>query len=266
MSELIDTHCHLDSFARRGELQDVLQRAADAGVTRMIAIGTSSEDWSLYARLAEEHPGKIYWTVGLHPNHVEEDWREQVMEISTWFGHDPLPVALGEIGLDYFRLPSDPSEKEEVIQRQQQAFAAQLELALQFDCPVVIHSRNSFDDCLRMIDKSGVDWSRVVFHCFTNGAEEVRVLNGRGGRASFTGIVTYKNGVDVRQAAVEQGLERLMVETDAPYLSPEPHRGKQNEPANIVHTAASLANALNVPEITLRTQTTANAVRFFNLQ
>src|SRR5690606_12929444 len=114
MPGLIDTHCHLESFHRRGILLPVLAQAQQAGVEKLITVGTGSKDWALYSRLAKEHPGVVYWTVGLHPCNVEEDWKEQVAEISTWFTTDPLPVALGEIGVDYFHLPKDGAEREMV--------------------------------------------------------------------------------------------------------------------------------------------------------
>src|SRR5690606_26506577 len=120
---------------------------------------------------------------------------------------------------------------------QKVAFASQLELAKKLACPVVVHSRGAFEECVAMGDASGVDWSRVVFHCFTEGEAEMRELLERGGYGSFTGILTYKSADTVRAAARLQGLGRIMVETDAPYLTPVPHRGKPNEPAYIRHTA-----------------------------
>ena len=233
----IDSHCHLAKFARAGTLDETLARAETAGVGQFITIGTSLTDWELYRSLAEQYPGKIYWAVGLHPTSVDEDWSDQVKAVSTFFGTDPVPVAIGEIGLDHFHLPKFPDEAAEVKKRQVDAFRAQLGLAYQFDCPVVIHSRNAFSDTVALIDESGVDWKKVVFHCFSEGADEMRVLNEKGARGSFTGIVTYKNksANGLREALVLQGPDRLMVETDCPYLTPEPHRGEPNEPAFVVH-------------------------------
>src|SRR5690606_20694187 len=123
---------------------------------------------------------------------------------------------------------------------------AQLTLAKQYSCPVVVHSRGAFMETVKMIDTSGVDWSRVVFHCFAEGATEMAELQSRGGRGSFTGIVTYKSAANVREAALAQGLSRLMIETDAPYLTPVPHRGKPNEPAYVRHTAEYCAELFGV--------------------
>jgi TatD DNase family protein len=267
---LIDTHCHLASFHQKGDLPAVLDRAAAAGVTRVITIGTGVDDWDLYAGLAAAHPGRVDYTVGLHPCDVPEDdsWPGQIEKLPGYFQKtaDPRPVALGEIGLDRFHLPKDPAAASAVFARQEAAFRAQLAQAKQLDCPMVIHSRDAFPDCLRMIDESGVDWRRIVFHCFAHGAAELRQLAERGGRASFTGIITYKNAAPVREALVAQGLETLLVETDAPYLSPVPHRGQPNEPAYVVHTAREAAKILNLPFEAVAARTTANARAFFGLR
>ena len=176
------------------------------------------------------------------------------------------PVALGEIGLDRFHLPKEPAPAAAAFARQEAAFRAQLALARELACPIVIHSRDAFADCLRVIDESGVDWRRVVFHCFTHGPDEFRTLRERGGRASFTGIITYKNAAPVRAALIAQGLDVLMLETDAPYLAPIPHRGQPNEPAFLAHTAHEAARLLNLPLDELAARTTAHAREFFGLQ
>jgi TatD DNase family protein len=269
---LIDTHCHLAEFVRRGDFPAVLDRAAAAGVPRVITIGTSAEDWSLYADLAAAHAGRVDYTVGLHPCDIGEgeDWHAQVAQIPQFFqraaADGPHPVALGEIGLDRFHLPKDPATAAVVFARQEAAFRAQLAQAREFDCPIVIHSRDTFADCVRLIDESGVDWTRVVFHCFAHGPEEIRILRARGGRGSFTGILTYKNAASVRDALVAQGAEVLLLETDAPYLAPAPHRGQPNEPAYVAHTAREAARLLNLTFEQLAEKTTANAREFFRLK
>jgi TatD DNase family protein len=263
----IDTHCHLKSCHERNELDNTLCRAAAAGVNRYITIGTSIEDWSFYRDLAMRHLC-IDYTVGLHPCYVDpdEDWESTLSQLPSFFTPESPPVALGEIGLDHFHLPKEPILAGRHILAQEEAFTRQLEFAYQLDCPIVVHSRDSFDDCLRLIDASGVNWERVVFHCFTGTAEQVGRLNERGGRASFTGIITYKKGRSVLDALVAQGLERLMLETDCPYLSPEPLRKHRNEPANIPLIAKVAADALNIPIETLMERTTATAQAFFGLE
>jgi TatD DNase family protein len=263
--EFIDSHCHLHGFQKKSELDAVLERARAARVTRLITVGTSPEDWVAYREMHAAHPGEIDYTVGLHPCYVEEGWEESVQQISAFFMPPQPPVALGEIGLDYFHLPKDPVQAGEVILQQEAAFRHQLLLASELDCPVIIHSRDAFDDCLKLIDESGVDWSRIVFHCFSYGAEEIAQIHERGGRASFTGIATYKSAENVREAIRKQGIDRLMLETDCPYLTPEPHRGKANEPAFLPHIAERCAETLSVELETLAARSFENTVRFFNL-
>ena len=150
-------------------------------------------------------------------------WQSQIM-----------PSALGEIGLDYFRLSKDRKKAQETIRWQKKAFREQLHWARELDCPVIIHSRSAFDDCVDEIDNSGINWARVVFHCFTEGTDEIQKIIERGGRASFTGIITFPKNEKLLEAVKLQGLEKLMIETDSPYLAPVPYRGQRNEPANLV--------------------------------
>lgn len=263
---LIDTHTHLDSFARRGELPVILQRAAESGLAAMVTIGTDTDDWALYRDIAREHAGRVHYTVGLHPCSVGEDWAERVAQLEEFWDGAVKPVALGETGLDRFHLPKDnPVEAEKILGWQKAAFAVQLALAKKLGCPLVVHSRGAFAECVAMIDASGFDWSRVVFHCFTEGPVEMAELTKRDGCGSFTGVITYKNAEAVRAAALAQGLERLMIETDAPYLTPMPHRGKPNEPAYLRHTAEFCAELFGVSTERLAEVTTANARRFFGL-
>ncbi|CAI8334218.1 MAG: D-aminoacyl-tRNA deacylase [Opitutia bacterium UBA7350] len=263
--DLIDSHCHLQGFQRANTLQAVLDRAAEVGVGQMIAVGTAPSDWVPYRELSTTHTGKIHYTVGLHPCYVEADWENDVTQISPFFMPPNSPCALGEIGLDYFHLPKDPVTAGETMIYQEAAFREQLALARELAVPVVIHSRDAFDDTCRMIDESGINWQKVVFHCFSYGPDEIKQINERGGRASFTGIVTYKNAEAVRAALITQGPERLMLETDCPYLAPEPHRGGGNEPAFVQYIASRCAAELGLAEEALASQTSKNAREFFNL-
>lgn len=299
---LIDTHTHLDSFVQNGELPAVLQRARAAGLESMVAIGTDTDDWLLYRELAgrsrRETAGVaggagtggvtaaatgvvVHYTVGLHPCHVGENWEAKVAELPEFWGGRrppdarvadktrpeaaPHPVALGEIGLDRFHLPKDGREAEMIFGWQKAAFREELRLAKQLGCPVVIHSRGAFQECVEMIDDSGVAWNRVVFHCFAEGPAEMAALRQRGGSGSFTGIISYKKAELVRSAALAQGLERLMIETDAPYLAPMPHRGKPNEPAYLRHTAEFCAGLFGIGYDELADVTTKNAKTFFGI-
>lgn len=263
---LIDTHTHLDGFARAGTLDAVLSRAREAGVTEMISIGTESDDWALIRDLAAAHAGVVHYTVGLHPCCVREDWAEEVARIEGFWNDGKRPVALGECGLDRFHLPKDDAAKaEQVFAWQREAFAAQLGIAKRLGCPLVVHSRGAFTDSVAMIDASGIDWKRVVFHCFSEGPAEMSELLKRGASGSFTGVLTYKNAENVREAAKVQGLGRLMLETDAPYLTPVPHRGKPNEPAYMRHTADYASALFGVSLEELAGITTKTARAFFGL-
>ncbi len=260
---LIDTHTHLESFAQRQDLDATLERARAADLEAMVTIGTSSEDWALYRDIATEKSGYVYYTAGLHPCAVEANWADELAQLPAYWAGEVKPVGLGECGLDRFHLPKDPAAAEELFALQSAAFAAQLTLANSLECPLVVHSRGAFAECVAMIDASGVDWTRVVFHCFTEGPDEMSELIERGGYGSFTGVITYKSAETVRQAAKLQGLERLMVETDAPYLTPVPHRGKPNEPAYVRHTAEFCAELFGVEYDCLAEVTTRNARAFY---
>ena len=264
---LIDTHTHLDGFARAGTLDAVLTRSREAGVTGMISIGTESDDWALIRDLAATHPGVVNYSVGLHPCCVRENWADEVAQIETfWSGSGVRPVALGECGLDRFHLPKDDAAKaEQVFAWQRAAFDAQLVIAKRLGCPLIVHSRGAFAESVAMIDASGVDWTRVVFHCFSEGPAEMSELIKRGAYGSITGVLTYKNAENVREAAKVQGLARLMLETDAPYLTPVPHRGKPNEPAFMRHTADYAAAMFGVSVEELAEATTRTARRFFGV-
>jgi TatD DNase family protein len=263
---LIDTHTHLDGFARRGELPAVLARAGEAGVSEMISIGTESDDWALIRDLAIGHPGTVHYSVGLHPCCVRENWAGEVAQIEAFWNGPKRPVALGECGLDRFHLPKDDAAKaEEVFAWQKAAFKAQLEIAKRLGCPLVVHSRGAFAESVALIDASGVDWTHVVFHCFSEGPAEMNELIRRGAYGSITGVLTYKNAENVREAAKVQGVARLMLETDAPYLTPVPHRGKPNEPALMRHTAEYAAAMFGVTLEEVAEASTRTARAFFGI-
>lgn len=264
---LIDSHCHLSSFLASNRLSSVLNLAEQRGIWRIITVGTSTEDWETYRKLASDYAGRIYYTAGLHPGHVEEDWESQLdtLEAILNKGDKVRPVAIGETGLDYFRLPADPAAATLIVERQKASFIRQIGIAAAHELPLIVHSRSAFDDCIRIIDQSGFPWNNVVFHCFSEGPDAMKRLNLRGGRGSFTGIITYGNASAIRNALVEQGIDRLMIETDAPYLAPVPQRGKENEPGFLVHTADAAAQLLHMTPDNFRKQVWENTCRFFKI-
>lgn len=265
MAGIIDSHTHLHSFALKGLLDQTLEAAAEAGLERLVTVGTDTDDWGLYAEMAEKY-AQVDYTVGIHPCSVEAGGEKGVSQIEAFWSRELKPVALGEIGLDRFHLPQkDEQAAKRIFALQVAVCEAQLELAKKLDCPVVIHSRGAFEECVELIDASGVDWSKVVFHCFSEGPGEMKQLLDRGGFGSFTGVITFKNAESVREAAKLQGLDRLMIETDAPYLAPMPKRGKPNEPAYLAHTASFCAELFAVTPEVFAEKTTAQAKAFYRL-
>ena len=266
VDSIIDTHTHLDSFYHKGTLGSVLEAAVNEGVDRMVTVGTDFDDWDLYGELAKSYQGKIDYTVGIHPCSVDGSWELAYRKIANFWTREKVPVALGEIGLDRFHLPKDESEAERVFNLQLDAFRAQLEISKKLNVPVVVHSRGAFRECVEVIDDSGMDWTRVVFHCFSEGPGEMKQLMDRGAFGSFTGIITFKNAESIRDAAKLQGLGRLMIETDAPYLAPMPHRGKPNEPSYLRYTADYCAVVFGATPSELAAVTTENAFSFYGLR
>ncbi|BET69011.1 TatD family hydrolase [Opitutales bacterium ASA1] len=263
---LIDSHTHLEGFHRAGETAAILARAREAGVETLITIGTEPQDWETYREIERAEGGYVRHTLGLHPCSVDEHWQEAAVRLRALLDERLRPVAVGETGLDRFHLPKhDSARAEQLLEWQRDSFRTHLEIAARHDLPVVVHSRGATSECVEMIDAAGFDWSRVVFHCWVDDASALEAINRRGGRGSFTGIATYKSATIVREAARQQGLERVMVETDAPYLTPEPHRGKRNEPAFVAHTAAALAREFGVSTESFAEIATRNTREFFRL-
>jgi len=260
-----DSHCHLIGYFNKGILEDILFRAEKSRVTRMVAIGTSSKDWTIYRDLADRYRGKIYYSAGLHPCYVDYDFEEEIKRLQIFLETQAGFVALGEIGLDYFHLPKQESEGARIKELQKIAFARQLEIARNYKLPIVVHSRNAFKDCIEIIEQSKVDWKKVLFHCFSEGVDEVVELNNLGGRASFTGILTYKKNDFLREAAKAQGMGKLILETDSPYLSPEPMRGKENEPSNLALIGEYTSGIFDVKKEDLALQSFLNTNQFYGV-
>lgn len=254
---LIDTHCHLTSSALSHDVEGVCRRAQQAGVTRMITVATDAFDSQRAVAVADHYRG-VFATVGVHPHHAgkidPKDYR-LLLELR----HHPNVVAWGEIGLDYHYDFADQKTQREV-------FADQLSHARRADLPVVIHCRDAAHDVIAMLQDHGYRDRSVVFHCFSGTAAEADSVMGCGWWLSFTGMVTFKNSGALHDIARKYPLDQLMLETDAPYLSPEPHRKiRPNEPRLLVHTAAYLADLKRVTLEEIVTSTTANAERFFRL-
>jgi TatD DNase family protein len=255
-----DTHAHLDYPDYAGEVEAAVNRALAAGITRIIAIGTNVESSRRAIALAETFEA-VYAVAGWHPGEAMEapaDIRPELRELS----HHPKVVALGETGLDYFRLPRDAAASAPIKRRQADLFEQHLEVAAETGLNVVIHQRAALEDTLRQVEA----WAgrvRGVFHCFAETPAVRQRIADLGSLVSYTGIVTFKNGQNVRETLAATPLGEFMLETDSPYLTPEPHRGQRNEPAFVRDLAAVVADVKGCSLEELGRTTCAAAHRFF---
>ncbi|MBI4775173.1 MAG: TatD family hydrolase [Deltaproteobacteria bacterium] len=252
---LIDTHAHLDMDDFLDDLRDVLDRAERGGVGWVVTVGSEIAKWSRSIRIAHEND-RVFAAVGLHP-HEASSMDRALGQMEPLLNDDRL-LALGEIGLDYHY---EHSPREE----QERAFQIQIEMARAVRKPIIVHVREAHDQAIRILREGRAHEVGGVIHCFTGSAKDVNPYLDLGFLISFTGILTFKKADDVRSAAAKVPLDRVMVETDAPYLAPIPHRGKRNEPAFVVHVARALAELLGMSPERVFEQTTRNAVAFFGL-
>jgi TatD DNase family protein len=281
---LIETHAHLDYPDFANDLEDVIRRAAEAGVTRIITIGTSVESSRRAIDLAEKYPA-VYAAIGVHPTFVEEA-EEDVFTPLRELAKHPRVVAIGETGLDYHQLPSEKVAKEKQVQvmtalrtetdeeieaqirdgayksNQASLFQQQLDLAVELGLNAVIHQRDAWEDTLKIMEPY-MGKLRGVFHCFGGSLDQANEVLSLDHLVSFTGIVTFKNGAAVREVAAQIPLWKFMVETDCPYLAPVPFRGKRCEPAHTRIVAETIAAARAVPLEEIAEATTETAEKFF---
>jgi TatD DNase family protein len=252
---LVDSHCHLDHF--QGEEQDaVVARAREAGVTTMVTIGTRLGAQAATVRaIAERHAG-VFATVGIHPHNAGEREPPTVDEILREADH-PRVIGIGESGLDYFY---DKAPRP----MQAESFRRHIAAARRSGLPLVIHSRDADTDMAAILEEeAGKGAFPFILHCFSSGADLARVAVRLGGHVSFSGILTFPKSEENRAIAAEIPAERLLVETDSPYLAPVPLRGKRCEPAYVAHTAAKLASVRGMGVRELAELTTANFHRLF---
>jgi TatD DNase family protein len=257
---VIDTHCHLTSKVFLGREREVANAAEAAGVRAMISIAVGSDDAQAALRLAEEDP-RVFCSAGVHPLHSDEpiDW-----DLLRTVGTHARCVAWGELGLD--RHYTNPP-----IELQRSILETQLDHVVRWTReglakPIVVHSRKAVAELLPVLRASGLPADRFVFHCFTEGPDEARAVLDFGAAISFTGVLTFRNAPEVAEAARLVPLDRVMVETDSPYLAPEPHRTvRPNEPRLVGFVAAKLAEIHRMPAAALEAILDANAIRFFGL-
>ena len=253
---LIDSHCHLDYPGLAERLPEVLARAAEAGVGRMLTISTRVRDAATYRALAERHP-EVLFTIGTHPHNAGEEPDVPAAEIAELARH-PRCIAIGEAGLDfhYDYAPRDVQER---------VFRRHIEAARLSGLPLVIHAREADEVMIRVLrEEHGRGAFDAVLHCFSSTEALARAGVELGFYLSFSGILTFKGSTEIRRIAAEIApRERLLVETDAPYLAPAPHRGRTNEPAYVAHTAKVLAETIGLGIDETARLTSANFLRLF---
>jgi TatD DNase family protein len=258
VSTFVDTHAHLDDEQLAGDLADVLARARSAGVAQVVAVATTVPSTQASIDLAMQHP-QVFATAGIHPNEIARAAPSAWDDVCRLAEHARV-VAIGETGLDrHWDTTPFPVQID--------YFARHLELGRKLNRPVVIHCREAEGDVLRMLRAAFEQHGpiRGVMHSFTGDAVLAEACLGMGLYLSFAGMLTYKNAAALRETARTVPLDRLLIETDSPYLSPMPLRGRRNEPAHVIHTAACLAAVQGVPLDKLAEQTTLNARALFGL-
>ncbi|MHC4167256.1 MAG: TatD family hydrolase [Planctomycetota bacterium] len=258
--ELIDTHCHLTFEQLAWEIDEVVERSVAAGVVGWITVGTDSQENRKAVELAERFEN-MYAVVGFHPHEAKNFTGETVAEMKKLAGSEKV-VAVGETGLDFHYNFSNESD-------QRRAFAAQLKIARELHLPAIIHCREAFADAMDILEQFTRLEGRlrgVVFHCFSGTAEQAKTILDHGFYISLTGVVTFKNADEIRRAAEIVPTDRLMLETDCPYMSPEPMRKRKiNEPALMIHTANHVAELKDMAPADFAQAVTATSRNFFAL-
>ena len=253
---LIDSHCHLDFEALAADRPGVLARARVAGVTGIVTISTWVDKFAEISRIAEENES-VWCSVGTHPHNADQELHIQVADLVRLSAH-PKCVAIGEAGLDYF-YDNAPREA------QAEGFRRHIAAARETQLPLVIHSRSADEDMAAILEEETAKGAfPFVLHCFSSGAALARAGLALGGYLSFSGILTFRNAEEIREVAAFAPADRILVETDAPYLAPIPHRGKSNEPSFVRFTAEKLAEVRGVNLTEIAEQTTRNFARLFS--
>lgn len=259
--QLVDSHCHLDRVdltPYEGRLDGVIEAAKEAGVAHILCVCIDLENFPAVLAIAEAYD-HIDASVGVHPNEKPELGLqgEALLERLVALADHPKIIAIGETGLDYYRT------KEAGIEAQQDQFRMHIRAAKQTDKPLIIHTRQAREDTIRILKEEGADSVGGVLHCFTEDWETAKQGMALGFYVSFSGIVTFKNAKELQEVAKRVPLDRMLIETDAPYLSPVPHRGKSNEPAYVRHVAEFLAELRGVSLDEIASQTSKNFFRCF---
>jgi TatD DNase family protein len=255
----IDSHCHLDFPEYRERLPEVLANMAAAQVSHALCISVDLPDFPLVRQLAEAHP-HLYASVGVHPDY--EDTPEPTVDFLVEAAKHPKVIAIGETGLDYYRMADRAYED---MEWQRTRFRTHIRAAIESGCPLIIHTRSASEDTIRILKEEGADRIGGVMHCFTESLEVAKQAIDLGFYISFSGIVTFKSAKDLQETCRQVPLERMLIETDSPYLAPMPHRGKTNEPAWVSHVARYIADLKGVSVDAIAEHTTKNFFECFQV-
>lgn len=254
MTLLIDSHCHVNFPGLKEDFSDIAQRMKTNGVHRALCVSVNLPEWDCMMDMVERE-ATLYGSVGVHPDY--EDEAEPTVEDLVSRSKHPKVVAIGETGLDYFRLQGD-------LQWQRERFRTHIRAARKVDLPLIIHTRQAQEDTIAIMREEHAEQVGGVMHCFTESLEMAKASIDLGFYISFSGIVTFKNATELQETARHVPLDRLLIETDAPYLAPAPHRGKRNDPSLVVHVAQKIADIKGVPFERVAQHSTENFYRLFN--
>ena len=254
--KLIDTHCHLYSEEFKEDIDNIIIRAEIEGITKMYLPAIDSESHTAIINLTERYPSKCIAMMGLHPCYVKENFENELLMVKHWLTTKSF-VAIGEIGLDFYHDSS-------FAEQQYKAFRTQMEWAILYDKPIVIHTRNAMQETINMVKEFVPQGIRGIFHCFSGSYESAQEIIKAGFYLGIGGVLTYKNS-GLAEVLKKIDLKHLVLETDAPYLSPVPFRGKRNESSYLKYIAAKLAEVKGLTIEEVAAATTANAEKIFGL-
>ncbi len=257
LPSLIDTHAHLDSSQFAADRQETIARARENGIEYMVTVGTDLDSSRVNAKIAREHP-YIFAAAGIHPHDAPTATEEAMAELRNLICGEPKIVAVGEIGLDFYR---DRAPRDD----QRQAFRRQIRLALEVGRPIIVHDRDAHEEVVRILREEKAAEVGGVLHCFSGDLAMARDCMDLGFYISFPGTITFPKNEELRAVVSGIPIERLLIETDCPYLSPQPHRGKRNEPAYVRHTAEAVAAIKGLSVADIARITTFNACRLFRI-
>lgn len=250
----VDSHCHVNFPELKAQMPDILQRMEANNVGRALCVSVNLPDWPGLIELVEQHDA-LYASVGVHPDY--EDTIEPTVEDLVSRSLHPKVIAIGETGLDYYRLTGD-------LGWQRDRFRRHIQAARQTKLPLIIHTRSSSQDTLAIMKEEGAEEARGVMHCFTETWEVAQASMDMGFYISFSGIVTFKKALELQEVARRMPLDRILIETDSPYLAPVPHRGKLNDPSKVIHVAEMIATLRGVSASAIEEASTENFFNLFN--